>query len=171
MSAAVRLRRAARGDVEFLAGLAGHPEVAPFLAAVSAREPEAFLAEIERAEADPAAGGRFVVEADGERAGAVAFRVVNRRSRIAELYGLMLDPGFGGRGLARAATQGFVRHLLGDLDFHRVELECYGFNERAIRHFEACGFVREGVKRKAYRRGGGWVDGVLFGLLREDLAD
>jgi hypothetical protein len=29
--------------------------------------------------------------------------------------------------------------------------------------------VREGVKRKAYWRHGEWVDGVMFGLLREDL--
>jgi hypothetical protein len=29
--------------------------------------------------------------------------------------------------------------------------------------------VREGVKRKAYRRDDGWVDGVLYGLVREDL--
>jgi hypothetical protein len=25
------------------------------------------------------------------------------------------------------------------------------------------------VKRKAYRRHGEWVDGILFGLIREDL--
>ena len=56
-----------------------------------------------------------------------------------------------------------------DLDFHRLQLEIYGFNERAIEHAERSGFVREGVKRKAYRRHGEWVDGVLFGLLREDL--
>ena len=30
-------------------------------------------------------------------------------------------------------------------------------------------FVREGVRRRAYRRHGDWVDGVLYGLLREDL--
>jgi RimJ/RimL family protein N-acetyltransferase len=30
------------------------------------------------------------------------------------------------------------------------------------------GFVHEGVKRKAYWRHGEWVDGVLFGLVRED---
>jgi hypothetical protein len=29
--------------------------------------------------------------------------------------------------------------------------------------------VREGIKRKAYRRHDEWVDGVLFGLIREDL--
>ena len=50
-----------------------------------------------------------------------------------------------------------------------MQLECYGFNERAIRHAERAGFVREGVKRKAYWRHGEWVDSVLFGLVRDDL--
>ena len=53
--------------------------------------------------------------------------------------------------------------------FHRIELEIYGFNERAQRHAERAGFVREGVKRQAYRRGDGWVDGVLYAVVAEDL--
>ena len=63
----------------------------------------------------------------------------------------------------------FQRHLLLDLGFHRLQLEIYAFNERAIAHAERVGFVHEGTKRKAYRRHGGWVDGVMFGLVREDL--
>ena len=66
----------------------------------------------------------------------------------------------------RAAVQ---RYLLIDLGFHRIQLKCYGFNERAIRHSERAGFIREGVERKAYLRHGEWQDAVLFGLLREDL--
>ena len=58
-----------------------------------------------------------------------------------------------------------------DLDFHRLQLEIYGFNERAIQHAERSGFIREGVKRKAYWRHGEWADGVQFGLVREDLDD
>ena len=85
------------------------------------------------------------------------------------LRGLMLHPDFRGRGLADGAARLLVRHLLFDLDYHRVQLECYGFNERAIRHAERAGFVQEGVKRKAYWRHGEWVDGVIFGLVREDL--
>jgi RimJ/RimL family protein N-acetyltransferase len=34
---------------------------------------------------------------------------------------------------------------------------------------ERAGFVREGVKRKAYRHGDGWVDGVLYALLEDEL--
>jgi RimJ/RimL family protein N-acetyltransferase len=139
------------------------------MAAVSARDRDAIREEVERAAAEPNQYGRFIVEVEGEPAGVMAFEVANRRSRIANLRGLMLAPEFRGRGLADAAARVLVRHLIFDLDYHRVQLECYGFNERAIRHAERAGFVQEGVKRKAYWRHGVWVDGVLFGLVREDL--
>jgi RimJ/RimL family protein N-acetyltransferase len=163
------VRRANAGDVEFMAGLASHEDVEPFMAAVSAREAEALAEEVARAEREPEHYGRFVIEVDGERAGVMAFEVANRRSRVADLRALMLAPDFRGRGIADAAARLLVHHLFFDLDYHRVQLECYGFNERAIRHAERAGFVKEGVKRKAYWRHGEWVDGVLFGLVREDL--
>jgi RimJ/RimL family protein N-acetyltransferase len=47
----------------------------------------------------------------------------------------------------------------------------YGFNERSLTHAERAGWIREGVKRKAYMRHGEWQDAVQFSLLREDLAD
>jgi RimJ/RimL family protein N-acetyltransferase len=143
------------------------------MAAVSPRDEAAFLAELEESARAPDERGRFVVEADVDGAfvpaGCVAFVQTNRRSRIAHLHGLILDPRLRGRGIARTATRLFTEHLLGELGFHRIELECYGFNERAIAHFSACGFVREGVRRKAYWRHDDWVDGVFFGLVREDL--
>jgi ribosomal-protein-serine acetyltransferase len=111
------------------------------------------------------------VEEDGEwrRAGVMGFDLQNRRSRIANLGGLAVHPDFRGRRLADDAARLLQSHLLLDLDFHRLQLEIYGFNERAIEHAERSGFVREGVKRKAYWRHDQWVDGVLFGLVREDL--
>jgi RimJ/RimL family protein N-acetyltransferase len=48
-------------------------------------------------------------------------------------------------------------------------MEIYGFNERAQRHAERAGFVREGVRRKAYHRHGEWVDSVIYAVVREDL--
>jgi RimJ/RimL family protein N-acetyltransferase len=72
-------------------------------------------------------------------------------------------------GEADEAARLLQRVLLGELGYHRLQLECYGFNERAIRHAERAGWIREGVRRKAYWRHGEWADGVLFGLLREDL--
>jgi RimJ/RimL family protein N-acetyltransferase len=168
-----RLRRAVPEDVEFFAELFSHDDVEPYLAAVGAKEPAAILEEIEASLSAPDESGRFVIEVEEEggwrRAGVMAFDLANRRSRIANLRGLAVHPDFRGRRLSDDAARVFQRYLLLDLDYHRLQLEIYGFNERAINHAERAGFVREGVKRKAYDRHGEWVDSVLFSLVREDL--
>jgi len=169
----LRLRRATQDDVQFVVDLLTDDEVEPFLAASRPRDSDAVLEEIRTSAAEPGEFGLFVIEvpeAEGwTKAGMMEFSLTNRRSRIAHLGGLAIHPDFRGRRLADEAAGLFQRHLLVDLDFHRLELECYGFNERAIRHAERSGFVREGVKRKAYWRHGEWVDGILFSLLPEDL--
>jgi RimJ/RimL family protein N-acetyltransferase len=166
----VTIRRAASGDVDFLAGLVTHDEVAPFLAAVRSSSPAELRAEIERDADDPESAGTYVIEVDGEPAGTMSFERVNRRSRIAALGGLALHPRFRGHGVADEASRLFQRHLMDELGFHRLQLEVYAFNERALRHAERAGFVREGVRRRAYWRNDTWVDGILFGLVAEDLA-
>ena len=167
----IALRRARPPDATFLAALASDPDVEPFISAVAARDPRALRHDIERALAEPAEHGRFLIEPEGEEgpAGALAYEVVNRRSRTAHLFGVAVAPRFRRRGFGEAATRLLSRHLIRDLGYHRVQLECYGFNQRAVCMFERAGFVREGVKRKAYWRHGEWTDGVLLGLIEDDL--
>ena len=168
-----RLRRSVRQDVDFLADLATNEDVEPFMSASAAKDRDGILERISRSDEKPEHYGHFIIEVEWHgstwRAGTIAFAIDNERSRIAQLYGVMLHPDFRGRGLAAEATKLFARYLLVDLSFHRVQLEVYGFNERAIRHFERSGFLKEGVKRRAYLRHDEWVDGVLFGLVQEDL--
>lgn len=170
-----RLRRAVRQDVDFLVDLATNEDIEPFMSASAARDRDGMLERIERSDEKPEHYGHFIIEVEWHgstwRAGTMAFSVVNERSRIAQLYGVMLHPDFRGRGLAAEATRLFARYLLEDLDFHRVQLECYGYNERALRHFERSGFTKEGVKRRAYLRHDEWVDGVMYGLTEEDLEE
>ena len=104
-----------------------------------------------------------VADSGGWRhAGAVSFSVVNRRSRVARVSGFALVVEIRGRGVGDLAAHLLQRHLIFDLGLHRVELECYRFNARAIRSAERAGYVREGVRRRAYWRHGEWVDGVLL---------
>jgi RimJ/RimL family protein N-acetyltransferase len=165
----VSIRRARSDDVDFLVELVSHEDVEPFLGAVSAKNRGAVAAEVERSLAEPHDFGRFVIEIDGVHAGAMGFELVNRRSRIAHLERLAVLPDFRGRRLADEAARLLQRHLVGDLGYHRLQLEIYGFNERAMAHAERAGFSREGVRRRAYFRHGDWADGVLYGLLAEDV--
>lgn len=164
----VRIRRAESEDVGFLLDLVSHEEVEPFLGALSASR-DALAAEVERSRAEPHDFGRFVIEADGVRVGAMGFEVANRRSRIAHLERLAVHPDHRGRRLADTAARLLQDHLFRDLGYHRLQLEVYGFNERAIAHSERVGFLREGVKRRAYWRHGRWVDGVLYALLADEV--
>ena len=165
----VSLRRATADDVDFIVSLATHEDVEPYLAARGPRDADSVLADVERSQREPEAFGRMIVEVDGERAGVMGYERANERSRIAHLGGLAIHPDFRGRHLADDAARQLQRYLIFELGYHRLQLEIYGFNERAMRHAERSGFVREGVKRKAYWRHGEWVDGVMYGLIEEDL--
>ena len=165
----VTVRRAIPEDVPFLVGLVTHEEVAPFLASVSATTEEEIASEVARSLAEPEDYGVMLFAVEGERAGTATWERVTRRSQIASVGAFALDPAFRGRGLGDEAARVLQRHLIRELGLHRLQMEIYAFNARALRHAERAGWVREGVRRKAYRRDDEWVDGILFGLVAEDL--
>jgi RimJ/RimL family protein N-acetyltransferase len=158
----VSIRAATREDVDFLVELYIDEEVKPFLAAGRSYD---------RAWVDENLAGLVVVELGGKPAGAMAWEVASERNRIVRVGGVAVHPRSRGHRIADDAARLLQRHLIRELGFHRIELEIYGFNERAQRHAERAGFVREGVKRQAYSRDGEWVDGVLYGLVEDDLAE
>jgi RimJ/RimL family protein N-acetyltransferase len=165
----IELRRANPADADFLLELLADEDVRPFLGPRTAATREEVLEEIERSLTEPESFGRFVVEIDGERAGALGFRVSSEPNRIARLEKLAVHPRFRGRRLADDAARLFQRLLLQELGFHRLELEIYAFNERACAHAERAGYTREGRKRKAYLKDGDWVDSVLYAIVAEDI--
>jgi len=165
----VTLRRAMPADLDFLLDVFSDDEVRPFLAAGKRLDRDSLSEELARQDEDPVASGRFIVELAGKRAGTLAFERINERSRIARLGGLAIHRDFRGRRLADEAARLFQRLLIVDLGYHRLEMVVYGFNERAQRHAERAGWIKEGVKRKAYLRGSEWVDGVMYSVIREDL--
>ena len=164
----VELRRANRSDAAFLFQLVTGEDTREFLG----HEPSSLdevLADIVRSEQEPESFGWLVAHADGERVGSASYRVVNERHRIVEGGRLAVDPRFRGRRLGDDVARAFQRLVLGALGFHRLELQIYGFNDRAIAHAERVGYVREGVKRKAYLKNGEWQDAVLYSMLQDEL--
>jgi putative acetyltransferase len=166
----VELRRATPSDAGFLLALLSDDEVRPYLGARTATTIDDVRADIERSQREPESFGWLVAELDGEPAGCAAYTVVSEHNRIVEGRRLAVHPRFRGRRLGDDIARAFQRYVLGELGFHRLELQIYGFNGRAIAHAERVGYVREGVKRKAYLKNGEWQDAVLYSLLREELS-
>ncbi|WP_338683449.1 GNAT family N-acetyltransferase [Streptomyces acidiscabies] len=56
------------------------------------------------------------------------------------------------------------------LGLHRIELEAYAFNSRAIRVYEKVGFLHEGVRKEIELKDGKWVDEVVMAVLEDEWA-
>ncbi len=153
------LRPATPEDLEALIDLAQRPEIARTLATNAVDSLRDDVGEL------------LAVEHDHQLAGGVRWTLVNRRSRIADIRTLMIDPAHNGQGLATRVVRELSRRLILDHDMHRIEAETYGFNEAAKRVFLRAGFTYEGVRRAAYDRHGDWQDGARFGLLSHEFAD
>ncbi|MBV8063951.1 MAG: GNAT family N-acetyltransferase [Actinobacteria bacterium] len=154
----VELRRASRSDAEFLLEILSADDTREFLSGTPS---------IDDIRADISSW--LVAEEDGRRVGCVQYAVVNERNRIVEGRKLAVHPDDRGRRLGDDLARAFQRLVLGELGFHRLEIQVYGFNERALAHAERVGYVREGVKRQAYEKSGEWQDAVLFSMLQEEL--
>lgn len=155
------LRPATTDDLALLIAIARREDVARTLATDAADGLAAALGD--------EAGELLVIEDGGEVVGAVRWVLINRRSRIADIRTLMLDPAARGRGVATVAIRELVRRLFRERWLHRIEAEVYGFNLGGRRVFERAGFVQEGVRRRAYDREDGWQDGIRYGLLSDEL--
>ena len=165
-----RVRRATAEDIEFMADLAGHDEVEPFMAAVSVREPDALLDEVRRSEEEPAAPRPLRHRGRGRagRRDGVRRREPPQPDRLPRTRSCSIPAS------AAAASPTQATRLLVAPPRLRARLPpgpARGLRLQRARRapLESAGFVREGVRRQAYWRHGEWVDGVLFGLVREDL--
>ncbi|WP_232697661.1 GNAT family N-acetyltransferase [Brevibacillus daliensis] len=72
------------------------------------------------------------------------------------------------KGYGSEAMQLMLNYAFTKLNLHRVELEVYAFNIRAIHVYEKLGFVREGVKRDFLFQEGTYHDMVMMSMLEDE---
>jgi RimJ/RimL family protein N-acetyltransferase len=73
-----------------------------------------------------------------------------------------------GRGYGTEATSLVLDYAFDAIGLHRVWLEVFAFNERAIRAYRRCGFVVDGRLRDALRWNGQWHDALAMSALSTD---
>ncbi len=93
---------------------------------------------------------------------------VDWKNRTATLGMVLGEKEYWGKGYGTDAGSVVLRFAFHELNLHRVELETYSFNPRAMRCYEKLGFIQEGVRRKALYREGQYHDVHTLGLLRDE---
>lgn len=73
-----------------------------------------------------------------------------------------------GKGYGTEAMRLVLDYGFGILNLHRIELDVYSFNERAIHTYEKLGFKREGTKRDALYYDYQYHDSIIMSILQDE---
>ena len=90
------------------------------------------------------------------------------RDRHAELGIVIGEKDYWSKGYGTDAIKTLLRYAFDELNYHKVLLRVYDFNQRAVRCYEKCGFKVEGRLRQHIFRHGQWHDEILMGVLRDE---
>jgi RimJ/RimL family protein N-acetyltransferase len=73
-----------------------------------------------------------------------------------------------GKGIGKEALNLVLEFAFKELNLHRVQLNVFSYNEKAISMYEKAGFKREGVYREFVSRDGERWDMYLYGILKSE---
>ena len=159
-------------DAEDIFAYASRPEVsypAGFLP-VKTLEDEVYylehiLPERNQKENLPAGYGIVVKETD-KGIGSVDFN--HRHADDVLEIGYTLHPDYWGRGYVPEAARALIDLSFKDLDLHKIELTCFGYNVQSQRVAEKLGFTLEARIRDRKDVQGNRCDSLIYGLLRSE---
>jgi diamine N-acetyltransferase len=115
----------------------------------------------------------FAVEArldDGSwlHIGNVGLHRIDWKSRNC-IFGIALgEKAQWGHGYGTDATRTMLRFGFAELNLHRIELEVFDFNRRAMRVYEKAGFRLEGTRRQTFYQDGQYHDAHVMAVLRDE---
>ncbi len=107
---------------------------------------------------------------NGDLAGAIRYHEIDLINRSTEL-GYWVGSAFEGKGLVTKACRAFIDHAFRSLDLNRIVISCAAPNLRSRAVPERLGFKQEFVARQSERLQGGFVDMVIYSLLKSEWSD
>ncbi len=110
---------------------------------------------------------QFAIEdGGGDLVGRCGVIRLDWKNRVAEVA-IMLGTPYRGRGYGTEAMALLTSFCFREMNLHKVKVSVFDFNAAAIRCYEKCGFVREGVLRGEIFRDGAYRDVVLMAKIAE----
>lgn len=92
---------------------------------------------------------------------------INHDHKFAKVGIIIGEKSLRKKGFATEALKLVVDYAFNTLGLHKLNAGVYANNTASVRLFETSGFIREGVEKKQYDCNGEYVDGIMFGCLRQ----
>lgn len=110
----------------------------------------------------------MICTTDGAPIGTLDLSMINWKHFSAQVGISIFEPSCRGKGLGTEAMRLVLGYAFHTLKLNRVQLYVFKENLYAIRSYEKCGFVTEGLVRECYYKQGKFVDAYLMSILRND---
>ncbi|ULO07348.1 GNAT family N-acetyltransferase [Paenibacillus sp. 19GGS1-52] len=100
--------------------------------------------------------------------GDIAIQDMDRNNRTANLRIAIDKVEHQSKGYGQEALLLLLNYGFGILNLHRIELEVYAYNNRAVHVYEKVGFVREGVRRQTLYYNHEYHDVIMMSMLENE---
>jgi ribosomal-protein-alanine N-acetyltransferase len=108
----------------------------------------------------------YAIEVDGEAVGGIGLAIGADVHRLGAEIGYWLGEAVWGRGIATAVVRTLTPWAFATFGLERIFAGVFSSNPASMRVLEKCGYVREGVLRRAVIKDGRMLDQVLYAVTR-----
>lgn len=112
----------------------------------------------------------FAIETleDGRYIGGCGLNSIDWKNSVAVVGIFIGDKNYWGKGYGTDAMGVLLKFIFEQMNIHKIKLNVFSYNERAIKSYEKCGFKVEGVLRQEIFRDGCYYDEIIMGLLKDE---
>lgn len=110
----------------------------------------------------------LILSPDNQIIGESVLNEIDESTRCANFRIALFHETTYGKGIGSWAIEKTLEFAFEELKLHRVELNVFSFNPRAIHTYKKLGFKQEGILRDAIKNEEGYADDILMAILEDE---
>ncbi|MCO1603962.1 GNAT family N-acetyltransferase [Desulfosporosinus nitroreducens] len=110
---------------------------------------------------------KWVLEYDGSCIGEVALTPYKQDNKVRYSIAIF-EMSKWGLGIGTEVAKMVLDYAFNRMKYHKVYLRVLDYNKRAIRCYEKCGFVQEGIDREGARIEGNYETDIYMGIIEDE---